>query len=202
MNKRRCILGWLCALAVPAWGQVADIRAETNSIRLEWTAIPGNPYRVYATPGLVEPAWANLTPAGTAFADAQGFHVAPMGDETHFYCVLASDYMVVDLSGGPSAPSYPVSYTNAPPDGGWTDEYKTTKLALRRIPGGAFAMGSPTNELGRWDEEVPHAVTLSKDCERLAAFFVRKCRYPLAIPSDDAGFRMLAAGAEPVLKFR
>ena len=159
---------WWMVIAVLAMGlnspgQVTNLQAETNSIRLEWTAIPGNPYRVYATPDLVEPAWANLTPAGTAFADAQGFHVAPMGDETHFYCVLASDYMIVDLSGGPSAPNYPVSYTNAPPDGGWTDEYKTTKLALRRIPGGAFAMGSPTNELGRWDEEVPHAVTLSKD---------------------------------------
>ena len=160
----RCIWGWLCALAIPTAGQVTHVgTAETNQIRLEWTAIPGNPYRVYATPDLIEPTWANLTPAGTAFADAQGFHVEPLGDEKHFYCAVASDYMIVDLSAGPTAPSYPIDYTNAPPAGGWTDEYKTTKLVLRRIPGGSFTMGSPTNELGRWDEEAPHPVTLTKD---------------------------------------
>ena len=159
----RCILGWLCALAVPALGQVTNLQAVTDAIRLEWTAIPGNPYRVYATPDLIEPAWANLTPAGTAFADAQGFHVVPLEDVARFYCAVASDYMIVDLSAGPTAPSYPIDYTNAPPAGGWTDEYKTTKLVLRRIPGGSFTMGSPTNELGRWDEEAPHPVTLTKD---------------------------------------
>ena len=50
-------------------------------------------------------------------------------------------YMVIDLSGGPSAPSYPVSYLNGVPVGGWTDEYKTTKLVMRRIPAGTFTMG-------------------------------------------------------------
>jgi formylglycine-generating enzyme required for sulfatase activity len=72
-------------------------------------------------------------------------------------------YMVVDLSGGPSASSYPVSYLDAVPAGGWTDEYKTTKLVLRKIPEGSFTMGSPTNELGRWDDEAQHSVTLTKD---------------------------------------
>ncbi len=72
-------------------------------------------------------------------------------------------YMVVDLSGGPSASSYPVSYLSAVPSGGWTDEHKTTKLVLRRIPAGTFTMGSPTNELGRTTNEVQHSVTLTKD---------------------------------------
>lgn len=73
------------------------------------------------------------------------------------------DYLVIDLSGGPGASNYPVSYRAKPPPGGWTQEHKTTKLVLRRIPSGTFRMGSPANELGReWDEQ-PRTVTLTKD---------------------------------------
>ena len=49
-------------------------------------------------------------------------------------------YMVIDLSSGPDSTSYPVSYLDAVPDGGWSDEYKTTKLVLRRIEPGTFKM--------------------------------------------------------------
>jgi RNA polymerase sigma factor (sigma-70 family) len=72
------------------------------------------------------------------------------------------DYLVVDLSGGPSASNYPVGYLSAVPSGGWTDEYKTTKLVLRKIPAGTFTMGSPTNELGRSGDETQHTVTVSR----------------------------------------
>lgn len=75
----------------------------------------------------------------------------------------AGDYMVIDLSGGPSASSYPVSYLTSIPVGGWTDEYKTTKLVMRRIPAGTFTMGSPSGELGRESNETQHQVTLTKD---------------------------------------
>jgi len=47
-------------------------------------------------------------------------------------------YCVIDLSGGPNATRYPVSYLNDVPKGGWTDEYKTTKLVLRKIEPGSF----------------------------------------------------------------
>ena len=57
-------------------------------------------------------------------------------------------YMVIDLSGGVDAQSYPVTYLSSVPAGGWTDEYKTTKLVLRLVPPGTFMMGSPTDELG------------------------------------------------------
>ena len=50
-------------------------------------------------------------------------------------------YCVIDLSAGPDAGKYPVSYLAAEPKGGWTDEYKTTKLVLRRIEPGTFKMG-------------------------------------------------------------
>ena len=52
----------------------------------------------------------------------------------------ADDYMVVDLSPGSTAERYHVAHLDAPPDGGWTDEYKTTKLVLRRIAPGSFRM--------------------------------------------------------------
>lgn len=42
-------------------------------------------------------------------------------------------YCVVDLSDGPNAKNYPVSYLKDVPKEGWTDEYKTTKLVLRKI---------------------------------------------------------------------
>jgi formylglycine-generating enzyme required for sulfatase activity len=71
-------------------------------------------------------------------------------------------YMVVDLSGGVDALSYPVSYLSSVPAGGWTDEYKTTKLVLRLIPPGTFMMGSPSDELGRYSNETLHQVTLTK----------------------------------------
>ena len=47
-------------------------------------------------------------------------------------------YMVVDLSSGANSSSYPVSYRVS--SGGWADEYKTTKLVLRRIEPGSFKM--------------------------------------------------------------
>ena len=49
-------------------------------------------------------------------------------------------YCVIDLSDGFSATGYPVTGLNAVPREGWTDEYKTTKLVLRRIDAGTFKM--------------------------------------------------------------
>lgn len=64
-------------------------------------------------------------------------------------------YCVIDLSGGPDAATYPVSYLGSIQSDGWTDEYKTTKLILRRIEAGTFIMGDDQS-----DES--HRVTLTK----------------------------------------
>ena len=48
-------------------------------------------------------------------------------------------FYVIDLSGGPDATRWPVSCLAAVPKGGWTDEYKTTKLVLRRIEKGSIS---------------------------------------------------------------
>ena len=70
-------------------------------------------------------------------------------------------YMVVDLSGGPSAEKYPVRYTGEAPDL-TKDTCRTTELWLRRIPAGKFLMGSPEEEVGHQEDEVLHEVTLTK----------------------------------------
>jgi len=84
----------------------------------------------------------------------------------------SGEWLVVDLSMGPKAASYPVSYLDNAPGGpwpfaGWSDEYKTTKLVLRKISAGSFMMGSPTGELGRnpeeGEKETLHKVALTKD---------------------------------------
>lgn len=65
-------------------------------------------------------------------------------------------YCVIDLSAGANATSYPVTYLAEPPSGGFNvDEYKTTKLVLRRIEAGTFIMGED-------QKDESHRVTLTK----------------------------------------
>jgi formylglycine-generating enzyme required for sulfatase activity len=67
-------------------------------------------------------------------------------------------YCVIDLSKGASASSYPVTYLDTPPNGGFnTNEYKTTKMVLRRVDAGTFTMGD-----SQWSNNKPHKVTLTK----------------------------------------
>ena len=84
-------------------------------------------------------------------------------------------YLVIDLSGGKDAASYPVSYLGAEPQGGWTDEYKTTKLVLRRIQPGAFSMCGSYN------------VTISKPFY-IGVFEVTQRQYELVMGSKPSYF--------------
>ncbi len=86
-----------------------------------------------------------LASAALAFA---GFATGASGDDD-------ARYLVVDLSGGPEAESWPVTWMDNMPGSGWTDVYKTTKLVLRRIDVGLFTMGGT-----RWDpdDQTPHEV--------------------------------------------
>ena len=86
--------------------------------------------------------------------------------------------MVVDLSRGPTADKFPVNYLAGVPKGGWSDEYKTEKLVLRRIEPGSFVMGSPVNELGRGDDETLHKVTLA-DAFYIGVFEVTQRQWEL-----------------------
>ena len=85
-------------------------------------------------------------------------------------------YLVIDLSAGPAAGSYPVRYhvsAEALPDGGLTNDlYRLDRLVMRRIrtqaaypETGVFMMGSPEGEYYRQGVgyEDRHQVTLTKD---------------------------------------
>lgn len=56
----------------------------------------------------------------------------------------SGNYLVIDIAGGPNAATYPVSHLKGIPAGDWTDEYKKTKLVLRRIPAGDDPLGRYT----------------------------------------------------------
>lgn len=97
-------------------------------------------------------------------------------------------YMVVDLKGGADATNYPVSYLVDEPKSGWTDEYKTDKLVLRRIESGKFNMGSPEDEQGRNDNENQHKVTLSK-AFYIGIFEVTQRQWELLMGSNPSKFK-------------
>ena len=84
-------------------------------------------------------------------------------------------YLVIDLSGGTSATSYPVTTLAAPPEGGWTDEYKTTKLVLRVIKAGSFKMN------GHYD------VTISKPFY-MGVFEVTQKQYQLVTGNNPSSY--------------
>ena len=72
-------------------------------------------------------------------------------------------YCAIDISEGPDAVKWPVTYFNEMPEGGWPIEYKTTKLLFKLIQPGSFMMGpatanSPCNVI----YENKHHVTLTK----------------------------------------
>ena len=100
------------------------------------------------TPGVHNVVW-DLNAQGLEFkSDAVVFTVA--------YVTLPPLYCVVDLSAGANASAYPVTYMDSPPSGGFnTDEYKTTRLVMRRIESGSFVMGSVQTD-------ATHRVTLTK----------------------------------------
>ena len=98
-------------------------------------------------------------------------------------------YCVVDLSGGADATSYPVTYLTDVPSGGWTDEYKTTKLVLRRIEPGTFTMGCETTEVGYFgDEAVPHEVTITEPFY-MGVFEVTQKQYELVTGSNPSSYK-------------
>ncbi len=70
-------------------------------------------------------------------------------------------YVVIDISGGPTATSYP--WTEGPvADWEANPEYKTSKIIMRKLPAGTFTMGSPVDELTHRPSEVLHQVTLTQ----------------------------------------
>ena len=71
--------------------------------------------------------------------------------------VPGGEYLVIDISGGPNAARYPVSYMDTPPAQGWGREFKTDKIVFRLIRPTRFTMGSSLTE----QDNPPHRVELT-----------------------------------------
>ena len=113
-------------------------------------------------------------------SDAANVSAAPRGGSTPSTPSAKNSnalYYVIDLSAGPTASKYHVKWLDAPPSGGFnTDEYKTTKLVLRRIEPGKFKM----------DGE--HDVTLTKPYY-MGVFEVTQKQYELVTGEKPSGFK-------------
>ena len=105
-----------------------------------------------------------------------------------FKKVETDKYIVIDISGGPDAELYPVTLLDDVPEGGWTEEYKTTQLVLRKIEPGTFIMGSPEDELGRYDDETQHQVTLT-NAYYIGVFETTQKQYELVTGRTPARFK-------------
>lgn len=106
-------------------------------------------------------------------------------------------YCVIDLSGGGSVETFPVTYLDDVPEGGWTTEHKTTKLVLRHIPAGTFMMGSPADEPGsQWNEPYTQ-VTLTQDFW-IGVFEITPRQRDLIMTSDPAVTGSGGASSDPL----
>jgi formylglycine-generating enzyme required for sulfatase activity len=78
---------------------------------------------------------------------------------------IYTDYCIIDISGGPSASTYPVTFTNRQPDLTGADnlQYKTTKIVLKRVPAGSFTMGGVESATQPLLSILGHPVTISRD---------------------------------------
>lgn len=124
-----------------------------------------------------------------AKADNPGFHTTDLS-VTIQAVADAARYLVVDLSGGPDAVTYPVRYSTEPPDLN-DDTCRTTELWLRLILPGTFVMGSPTTSVGRRGDETQHTVTLTKPYY-LGVFEITQKQYELvtgsAVAQSDSSY--------------
>ena len=100
----------------------------------------------------------------------------------------AAPYMVIDLSAGPDAEKYTVSYLTEIPGGEWSDEYKTTNLVLKLVVPGTFMMGSPRDEVGRSSDEPLHQVTLTQPFY-MGIFELTQAQYNLVMGSNPSNLK-------------
>lgn len=120
----------------------------------------------------------------------ENYNRAKFSMKVHAYAG-AAPYMVIDLSAGSNAEKYEVSYLNEVPEGGWSQEYKSTKLVLRMIPPGEFMMGAREDELGRnfkGNYETRHKVKLTQPFYA-GVFELTQQQYTLVMGSNPSNYK-------------
>jgi len=119
-------------------GGAADVEVTAT-----WDGHP-TPYEL-GTVLEVKSGWNRFTwdPAASPFAGQTltGFSVSVFKGSA-----ATNRYLIVDLVSGE------ISYAARPDgtDGRWSDTYKKTKMAFRRVPGGSYSLGMTDAELTRW----------------------------------------------------
>ncbi len=100
----------------------------------------------------------------------------------------SAPFLVIDLSAGADAKSYPLSYLSDLPAGGWDKTHKTERLVLRRVEPGTFIMGSPLSELGHREDERQRQVTLTR-AYYIGVFEVTQRQWELVMGSNPSWFK-------------
>lgn len=100
-------------------------------------------------------------------------------------------YYVVDLSEGPDAKHYPISVLDEVPLGGWSDEYKTRKLVLRRVDCESAIVGTPSDEIGRYpNERLPQYARLFHDVYYMGIFEVTQKQWELVMGDNPSRIKI------------
>lgn len=162
-----CVLMAAVGVFAQPEGTILSVAPVTVPV-VSWPTRPGGVYGLFRS---ADPYGPFETQIGTNMvADGTSLSLADGGAAGGTYYYRAEElpagyarYMIVDVSAGSSAESYPVSFTNVIP-GLLTDaSYKTNKIVLRVLPAGTFTMGTPAGELGRnATQEYLHPVTFTK----------------------------------------
>lgn len=125
-------------------GDTADVGVYASWDALRGDAVSGVPSSVHigtlfsAKPGHNRFTWdPSLTPQADKTLTGFAVSLVPTA-------VGGREYLVLDLQGG----GY--SYLSNVPEGGWTDEHKSTKMVFRRVPAGSYTLGMSSAELARW----------------------------------------------------
>jgi len=119
--------------------------------------------------------------------DEPGLHSSAFKVTMHAF--KGAPYLVINLAGGPDAASYPFSYSTVPPQVNKLDDTcRTTNLWLRLVLPGTFMMGSPSDEVGRVNDEDLHQVTLTKPYY-IAIFETTQRQYELVMGSNPSHYK-------------
>ena len=141
--------------AIPPWGLALDYTVEgataaDNNLMLDVMATDGT--KTYYAESLIG-ATNRANGAHRVYWNMAADGLTATATNSTVMVSYRPLYCIIDLSAGANATSYPVSYLSAAPKGGWTDEYKTDKIVLRRIDGtnGVYYAGVFEITKAQWD---------------------------------------------------